>query len=245
MGNVKQGQDIEIDYEERMAEKVFREKNKSLREKIVDETLLPNYENSIEWQLKKQEQREDKRFIELNKHVHSLEPQISSLTLKILEMEKEKSALQVEKNTVEFLRTIYNLTVDNTMQISLSDIEQTESIGEKFYASEKEFLVFENIFMIFRQWISLVVGRTNRRINCAHSQLTVDDLEMYAPNLNNFDSAFMRVFTNSSMYPLARELDKIAESNYYGSKIIPFACPCLLESDNGGEKMYIIGIKFH
>ena len=126
----------------------------------------------------------------------------------IMVPKRGNSMANIKKRTRKFIQEISLMNDKNTTIVLLENNTKTTPIMDKFYFSDKLFIVFESVLGMYtdRGWryISLVVRKNNtfEKIDCIDDDLTVSDLKKYRGTQirgNPFDN-------KSRLYSLVNEI---------------------------------------
>ena len=164
------------------------------------------------------------------RRLNEIQHEVTKLQAEAAELRKLIQSLTREEDTQAFLADIHNLEKGNTMATRLSHDTKTTPLMEKFWHSDKTFLLFEQVCSVTtnlaRRWcpVSLVVKRGAPGLEIIDSGLTMTDFKKYAGAV--FTSNF---FSKSSrLYSLVEELLQASKKISESTKTVAFEHPIRL-----------------
>lgn len=181
---------------------------------------------------KKQELLE--MLAKLDEKIQALEAELDQLGEQRWDIDAEITSIEKQENTQSLLECIFKISPENAMRVQLDSGTKTTPIMEEFCHSQKDYLVFEQLFWMRtdRSWnrVSLVVAKCRGRLNMRGSNLTMTDLKKMA-GCSITEDALRWVKEAERAYPLYQELSGIAKKLRDGtvSNVMPFELPCLLK----------------
>ena len=164
----------------------------------------------------------EQRIQEIRKEVAALQDEEKELKKQVIEMSRSE-------DTRVYLEDIYHLSEEDAMRVRLSHNMKSTPVMEKFYHSDKRFLVFQKAFYSKTAalgWIdiSLVVKIGTSKVDVIDDGLTMT-------NLKEACGAYLstNVFTEQDrLYSLVAEMLAAANKASETEKIIPFEHPVRL-----------------
>lgn len=164
----------------------------------------------------------EQRVQEIRKEVAALQDEEKELKKQVIEMSRSE-------DTRVYLEDIYHLSEEDAMRVRLSHNMKSTPVMEKFYHSDKRFLVFQKAFhskTAALGWIdiSLVVKIGTYGIDVINDGLTMT-------NLKETCGAYLttNIFTEQNrLYSLVAEMLTAANKASATEKIIPFDHPVRL-----------------
>ena len=172
----------------------------------------------------------------LQEQEKTLDTQIEELEAKLGELLDEKTALSEQIRELEmaeeasrFTKTVSKINKENSMVESLYEYTKTTPIMDAFASSDKEFLVFRNIFRLAPSWkyVSLIVTKSRGGVKYAHSNLTMTDLKK-ASGTHISRNLVDYMPESDRLYPLYLELTRVGKKAAMMEGPIRFDKPCLL-----------------
>lgn len=165
--------------------------------------------------------------------IHTLECELEKLEDREYELKQALEQEYKRQRTQAYLKDIAEVTPDNSIYVHLCSDTKTTPIMDKFYHSNKSYLIFDRIFTLSWQGgfqpISLIISKRWGDIDYHYSRLTMTDLKKSA---GSFVSKRSLDFLNedSRKYPLYYELILILERLQSGENenIMTFQSPCIL-----------------
>lgn len=121
----------------------------------------------------------EQRLFEIQEEIEALQKESEKL-------ERYISKAKIRENTKEILKAVRHMDEDNTMRAKLTKRTRTTPLIDKYYFSDYEFLLFENILHVvtpsYHGWtsVSLVVKKCKDAINARYDGLTMTDLRLFA-----------------------------------------------------------------
>lgn len=165
-----------------------------------------------------------------------LDTQIEELEAKLGELQDEKAALSEQIRELDmaeeasrFTKTVSKINKENSMVESLYEYTKTTPIMDAFASSDKEFLVFRNIFRLAPSWkyVSLIMAKSRGGVKYAHSNLTMTDLKK-ASGTHISRNLVDYMPESDRLYPLYLELTRVGKKAAMMEGPIRFDKPCLL-----------------
>lgn len=165
----------------------------------------------------------------LREEIDKLEEKESYLQSLQDQLENEIDAIAASEETQRILDSIHDITAENAMYISLDSDTKTTPVMEKFYQSNKSFLIFSKLFHLMgnSNSISLVVKKDHPDVNRHNSDLTMTNIKEVA-NTYITSSSTKYLKESSRRYHLYKELEKICQKSPQRGERIPFDLPCKL-----------------
>ena len=175
---------------------------------------------------------------EAEQRLKEIQDEIIKLQEEITDLQDEESRLlqlideltTAEKNR-KFLVSPKSISEETSMHVRLYSDTRTTPIMDEFYYSDKEYLIFDNIFYVrtdpsaFWRGISLIVcGRLRYEITTIDDGLTMTDLKKVSAS-----HIYEGVFKDSKrLYSLEREILNATPKLTKARKIIVFGRPICL-----------------
>ncbi len=110
--------------------------------------------------LREQEEILKSKITELEAELDAVQGEQASLLGQIRELE-------MAENASRFTKTVSKINKDNALEAYLNERTKTTPIMDSFVSSNKEFLVFRNIFRLTPSWkyVSLIVAKSKGEMN--------------------------------------------------------------------------------
>lgn len=172
----------------------------------------------------------------LQEQVEALNIQIAELEEKLDELQAEQNALWQQKHKLEkaeeasrFTKMVSKITPENSTVVPLYSYTKTTPIMDAFAFSDKDFLVFHNLFRLAPSWkyVSLIVAKNRTDVNYNYSGLTMTDLKK-AAGTHVSKSLVEQIPKSDRLYPLYLELARVGKKVAMMSGPIRFDTPCML-----------------
>lgn len=177
------------------------------------------------------EERRDWRadIATIDKEIKELEEQLAQLYEKRQSIELVSKAAETDKATKLLLNQVCRVSCDNTLKVQLEKGTKTTPIMDSFQKSDKEFLLFENIFTLSenRKKVSLVITKGVHGVRYVNDGLTMTDLKKAAKTLVGAYSANYMSKSNRK-YNLYQELIEVDKNKLVNGQGYAFRVPCLL-----------------
>lgn len=174
---------------------------------------------------------------EFQKQIKQLDKDIQQQQEAIKELENERDKLKSKISEIDrqaktemFLGCAHELTDENSRKVWLNSSTGTTRVMDSFNNSDKQFLVFRNMFAYKqkKKWVSLVVVRKEPGISYINTRLTMTDLKKECRTYIS-KQRINRIGKNSRIYPLLLELYNLPIDALTPEKsILSFEKPCLL-----------------
>ena len=165
---------------------------------------------------------------QVQKRLREVRDEIEKLKEEETILENKLDEIVTDENTQSLLNEINDVNDQNSMKVKLYEDTRTTPIMDKFYNSDKRFLVFEGIFSVGKNWtkVSLVVAKGRRDVNLIDSKLTMTDLKKHSGTI--VGERFLKGYPETSrFYSLAKEMLKAAPKLEKELKV-PFETPIRL-----------------
>ncbi len=127
--------------------------------------------------------------------------------------------------------TSIEIKPENSTEVYLTSSTKTTPIMDKFFDSEKKYLIFKQAFTIIPGFtrISLIVAKSGRVKEYRDGGMTATNLKEHYGQYLDMDY-YERYRHNERMFPLWDELFKINEKRRSVGEIVPLETPCMLNA---------------
>lgn len=113
----------------------------------------------------------------LEKEKDSIWTEIASLYSKVEVLDKQVEDIETQERTCEILSLVQEVSPANSMIKSLFYDTRTTPIMDEFYNSDKEFLIFKDMYSLNLHPISLIVTKKKNTVYVHDSNLTMTNIK--------------------------------------------------------------------
>ena len=170
----------------------------------------------------------EEEYNDVVSQIQILEEQWKVMNDAKLSLKHQITELEEAEEASRFVKTIKSVNMENTMVVELHEDTKTTPIIDAFAYSDKEFLMFRNMFRVAPSWklVSLVVARSKGGMKYHDSNLTMTVLKKASRMYISRNLA--EAYSESRLYPLFMELARIGKKVEMQDGPIRFDKPCLL-----------------